>query len=102
MRRNTIFYEWNTIQLQSLNSKVCGQFCLMFLDYMKRGYSLERFCKLFTTDYRRNDKIVENFYNRLRGFSTKFKNENKYKHHVGNGHKRRSKLCIQTCKPKIL
>ena len=37
IKRNTISYRWNTHQLQSLNSKICGQFCLMFLDYMKRG-----------------------------------------------------------------
>lgn len=99
LKRNTLFYRYNTKQLQSLNSKVCGQFCIMFLGYMKRGYSVERFSNLFSTNYLKNDAIVERFYNRIKGLKNKKNNKNKFKYYVGNG-RIKHKYCVQSCKAK--
>ena len=91
-------YTWNKKHLQSLGSKVCGQYCVMFLHYMVRGYSLEKFFKMSSHDLERNDRIVEKFYNRIRGVRTrKIKNNYNYLPHKGNG-----KIRIQKCKPKFM
>ena len=98
IQRNTISYRWNEQQLQSLNSIVCGQFCLMFLDYMKRGYSLDKFCKLFTSNYLRNDRITDRFYKRIRDIIRSKNLKNKFNYHIGNGRKKHTKLYVQSCK----
>lgn len=98
IQKNSRTYSWNKKHLQSLGSRVCGQYCVMFLHYMTRGYSLEKFCKMFSSDLKRNDQIVEKFYNRIRGVHRKkIKNNYNYSPHKGNG-----KIRIQNCKPKLM
>lgn len=65
LRGNCSFYRWNTKRLQSATSNVCGQYCIMFLHYMCRNYSLSDFNNIFTTDLERNDNIVRRFYKKL-------------------------------------
>lgn len=65
LRRNTTTYQWNTKPLQSIKSRVCGEYCIMFLDYMSRGYSLAAFCRLFSVNKLNNDKIVRRYYKKL-------------------------------------
>ncbi|XP_033228900.1 uncharacterized protein LOC117180513 [Belonocnema kinseyi] len=43
LRRNSSLYRWNTKQLQSTSSDVCGQFCVMFLPHMCNGDTLRHF-----------------------------------------------------------
>lgn len=66
LRRNTTAYDWNTKPLQSIKSKVCGEYCIMFLDFMSRGYSLAAFCRIFSTNKVKNDNIVKRYYKKLK------------------------------------
>ena len=74
IRTNSNTYKWNSKRLQSFNSTVCGQYCLMFLYYMSYGYSLENFCNVFSDDCKSNDKIP------------KFRNNRMYKNGVAKGY----------------
>ena len=73
----------------------------MFLDYMKRGYSLGKFCKLFTSNYLRNDKIADRFYKRIRGIKRRKNFKDKFNNHIGNGCRKHKKLYVQSCKSKL-
>ena len=63
LRRNCNQFRWNTKQLQSNFSSVCGQFCILFLHYMCSGFSMHQFLSLFSDDFYRNDKLVRDYYN---------------------------------------
>lgn len=65
LRRNTISYGRNHTQLQDTGSSVCGQYCIMFLYYMSRGFSLSKFTGMFTKNLVKNDRIVTSFYEKL-------------------------------------
>jgi hypothetical protein len=39
--------EYNSKELQNINSGFCGQYCLMFLNYLQHGYSLKDFTDMF-------------------------------------------------------
>ena len=47
LRRTCTVWNYNSTQLQGLNSSVCGKFCCLFAPYMDRGYSPKRFVGLF-------------------------------------------------------
>ena len=66
IRKNCKQFTWNTRPLQSDTSNVCGQFCIMFLNYMSRGNKMKDFINIFTTDLRRNDKIAKSYVERLK------------------------------------
>lgn len=54
----------NTKCLQDDNSSLCGQYALMFIRYMIRGFPLVEFLNLFTKGNTKvNDQIVLQFYN---------------------------------------
>lgn len=92
IRRNCRFYEWNIQQLQSIDSDVCGHFCIDFLFYMSCGYTLPMFTTLFSSyDTVRNDKLAVSLYNNI----TKHR-----KFHTSN--KIKCDLCNQSCSPKTL
>lgn len=99
LRRNTTSYEWNTKPLQSIKSRVCGEYCVMFLDYMCRGYNLAAFCKLFSANKVKNDNIVRRYYKNLRYVNHKRQNASNTRRRKllkGNGNGCRTR-CIQTC-----
>ena len=75
LRKNCKQFRCNTVQLQSLTSNVCGQFCIMFLHYMCAGMGVKKFMENFSTNLFRNDEIARNFVSRK---STK-------KNFIGNG-----------------
>ena len=50
LRRNCTVWDYNTVQLQSLTSTFCGQYCCMFALYMDRGYTPKQFVGLFSAD----------------------------------------------------
>lgn len=62
LNRMCTSWKYNHIDLQNLGSTVCGQYCVMFLLYQAHGFSLDRFCKLFTTNLRRNDILVNKMF----------------------------------------
>jgi hypothetical protein len=47
MHRNCSVWTYNTVQLQSLTSTVCGKYCCLFALYMDRGFSPKQFIGLF-------------------------------------------------------
>lgn len=97
IRKNSRSYTWNTRHLQSFGSKVCGQYCIMFLHYMARGYTLQQFCKMFSNNQDHNDRIVARFHQRICGIRRKNKIINNNNIHNGSG-----KLVIQSCRPKFI
>ena len=80
VRMNCKIYKWNTKRLQSFNSLVCGQYCLMFLYYMSHGYTMEKFCSMFSDNCTNNDKIARHFYNNYSRYKVKNRkiNNNNY------------------------
>ena len=49
---------WNKKELQSLNSKVCGHYCLVYLICRMKKHSITDFLSLFTSNTKNNDKHV--------------------------------------------
>lgn len=111
LRRNSNSYEWNTRGLQSLKSRVCGEYCLMFLDHMSRGRTLAAFSRKFTENRIRNDKMVANYYKRLKNSRRKNKNVKRVRNN--NNHRNynynnirgggfgASSNCIQSCTSRV-
>lgn len=64
LRRNCKKYICNSKSFQSIDSEVCGQYCVFFLYCMCRGWSLKKFSSLFTNDSYNNDKIILRLYNK--------------------------------------
>ena len=62
LRRNCVRFQWNKKLLQSFDSKVCGEYCIMFLHHMCSGSSLRAFCRIFSYNTCRNDEIAAKFY----------------------------------------
>ena len=67
---------WNSTVLQSETSKVCGHFCLMYLDCLSKGQTLQEFLTHFSKDLKSNDKIAALYVNKLRR-SKRGKKQNK-------------------------
>ena len=61
---NSLNYKYNHRRLQSYNSNVCGQYCLVYCYYKSRGFKFEAFMKMFSSDLVDNDSIVRNFVNK--------------------------------------
>ena len=55
-------YKRNGRQLQSLDSDLCGQYCILYLICRERGNGYTKFLNCFTENYRVNDAIVEFVY----------------------------------------
>ena len=45
-------------QLQSINSNVCGQYCLYFFYYRARGYTMGHIVSVFPNDFNNNDDYI--------------------------------------------
>ena len=105
LRKNCERLTWNTRSLQSESSSVCGQFCIMFLDYMSRGFKMSDFVKNFTKDVKRNDKIAECYVKKLK-YESKYKRKRLYRFHIHSkkysGRGVNSCLRIQNCNCKTL
>lgn len=61
LRKNCKHFRWNAVQLQSESSDTCGQFCLMFLDYMSSGLGIQTFLNNFSDDLKKNDTIARDY-----------------------------------------
>lgn len=55
----------NTCRVQPLSSLTCGMYCLYFLYYRLRNFSMDRILSNFGNNYTANDKRVEMFYARV-------------------------------------
>ena len=60
---NSNSWIYNTIQLQSLQSSVCGQYCIAFAYYICRGQSITKFLSYFTRNKLLNDIHIDSFVN---------------------------------------
>jgi hypothetical protein len=50
IRRNSVVWQYNTVQLQGPTSTVCGEYCCLFALYMDRGNTPQQFVGLFNAD----------------------------------------------------
>ena len=54
---------YNGVRIQSLDSKVCGHYCIFFAFWRSMGYSMENILQFFSEhDFVANDLSVLNFY----------------------------------------
>ena len=67
---NRLCKKWiyNSVSLQALDSKVCGEYCVLYLVHRAHGYSMSCFVKsLFTTNPITNDHTVRRLFARMFG-----------------------------------
>lgn len=58
-------WRYNTVDLQALNSTVCGQYCAMFVLFRAHGYTMQNFVnKYFTEHCQKNDRLVYSMFKR--------------------------------------
>lgn len=58
---------YNDNQIQSIDSKVCGQYCCIFIYlFLKNNFSLKKFSSMFKNNYFINDLIIERKFNNLK------------------------------------
>lgn len=60
MNRTSSSWNWNSHQLQSMESRICGYYCVLFLMYRARGLSLAHFIKRFKDNSNINDLVLLN------------------------------------------
>lgn len=103
LRKNCKHFRWNTKKLQSEDSDVCGQFCIMFIHYLANGFGMHEFNQLFTSDLKKNDKIAREFYDNLAKKKTLSKNSSCQKYYIFGNSKISIMNCVQgCCKKKYL
>ena len=59
LRSNCKKLTCNRKKMQSLNSSVCGQYCLLFLHFRASGHSMSEFQRLFSTNTIKNDFLLK-------------------------------------------
>lgn len=65
MNRNSIRINYNNVRLQSSESEVCGIYCLYFLYFRVRNFSMSNIVHRFNlSDFLHNDKMVCKFINK--------------------------------------
>ena len=53
----------NIFRIQAYDSKMCGYFCIAFIDFMFKGKTLTEFTNLFSPyDFKKNDDIILNYF----------------------------------------
>lgn len=57
-------WHFNKTQIQSITSSVCGYYCVLFLLYRCRGFSLQEFIKRFSNNAEINDLILLHLLNK--------------------------------------
>lgn len=55
-------WKYNHVDLQSIQSSVCGHYCAMYLLFKSHGYKLQDFVNCFTKDCKKNDALVEKMF----------------------------------------
>ena len=58
LSNNTSKWEFNDKQLQSFDSSVCGEYCVVYLMLRCRGVSLKNFGAMFSHDLEKNNKLI--------------------------------------------
>jgi hypothetical protein len=62
LRKKCVKIQYNTKQVQHLNSIKCGQFSAVFLKFRTNGGSPKRFLDLFNHDLSLNEKIINSYF----------------------------------------
>ena len=65
IRKNCRCLRWNTRQLQSTNSAVCGQFCILFLHFLSTAGTMNQFIIIFSDDLHKNDRISAEYVKKM-------------------------------------
>ena len=58
-------FKYNNKIIQGDKSISCGLYSLFFIYYRTKGYTMKYFQNLFTSNYKNNDKIVNDLYNKI-------------------------------------
>ena len=61
LNNNSNSWCFNTITLQTVNSKVCGHYCLYYALFRSRGINMSEIVHRFSNNKRRNDFLVKQF-----------------------------------------
>lgn len=61
--------EYNGTRAQEHFSSACGYYCMVYILFKCKGFSMTDFVQLFTDDYRNNDQVVTSFVNRTWKFN---------------------------------
>lgn len=64
MRKACKSWKYNHVDLQALNSTVCGQYCVVYLLFKAHGYTLSNFLARFTQNCDKNDVFVDQLFQR--------------------------------------
>lgn len=95
IRKNCKIYRHNTIQLQSKYSSVCGQYCIMFLNFMSKGMCMDTFINtFFTSKLHENDTLVERYVTSLSKQKIKSADFEKFNNTMSGGRC----IVVQCCK----
>ena len=65
LRSNSLSIIFSSRRIQSVNSVLCGHFCVMFCQFLANGLSMQKFQSFFGFDFVKNDQIAKDFYYRL-------------------------------------
>ena len=65
IQNNCRIYRWNSEQIQSETSNVCGHYCVIFLHFMCCDIDDTRFYNIFSTDLSKNDALVRQYYKKF-------------------------------------
>lgn len=57
-------WTYNHVDLQALNSSVCGHYCVMYILFKTHGFSLQDFVNCFSKNCEKNDILVEKMFMR--------------------------------------
>lgn len=85
IKNNCRNFRYNTVQLQSDNSSVCGHFCILFLHFMSCGYSMDDFVRIFSSNLSQNDRIVRNYVSSLKRKTSNTIGQIEYVRYLGRG-----------------
>jgi hypothetical protein len=61
MNSNCFNWKYNEHQLQSVISRFCAHYCIMYCIYKDNGYELNAFLKCYSSDTALNDYLVHKF-----------------------------------------
>lgn len=62
IRKNSSMFSYNSKQIQSITSTVCGQYCLLFLLNYVMGNTVDDFLNMFSSQYENNDLLCSNLF----------------------------------------
>ena len=74
LKNNSSSWTFNSVTLQSMNSKVCGHYCLYFALFRSRRVSMNTIVNCFSSNKRRNDFLVKRFIEKHFPLSLKYYN----------------------------